>query len=190
MRVGITGGIGAGKSTIAHVLIAMGYPVYNSDEQAKWLMNNNQDLIEQITHKFGSDSYINQSLNRAFIAQQLFNSVENQTWIREVVHPFVRLDFDNWSTKQTSTLVFQESALIFESAIYKRLDAVIAVLAPVELRIQRTIQRDGLSIDEIKKRMNAQVSDALRKERANYVIVNDDQQLVVPQVLTVLKSLL
>lgn len=189
MRIGITGGIGAGKSTIAHVLIAMGYPVYNSDEQAKLLMNNNMELVDLITQRFGSAAYQNQSLNRPYIAQQLFNSPDNQAWIRDVVHPFVRNDFDDWSSKQSKSLLFQESALLFESAIYKRLDSVIAVLAPEELRIKRTIQRDGFGVDEIKKRIAAQVSDEVRIELANYIIYNDDQQLVIPQVLRVLKEI-
>ncbi len=186
-KTGLTGSIGSGKSTVAHIFAALGVPVYDADSRAKLLMITSPALISQIKKLFGEDAYLSDgSLNRPFIAQQAFHNKQLLSQLNALVHPAVFDDFDHWCAQQAqagATYVIKEAALMFESDSYKQLDEVIVVTAPEPLRIQRTIARDGISEDAVLARMKNQLSEAEKKQRAQHEIINDEQQLLIPQVL-------
>jgi dephospho-CoA kinase len=189
MIVGLTGGIGSGKSTVAQLLSTMGYPVYNSDDRAKWLQNNHPELVHQIKLLLGDDVYTDNSLNRALVANRVFADSNLLQQLNAIVHPVVGVDFESWLTAQKSTLVFKESAILVETGIYKQCDALVVVTAPESLRVSRVVARDGASEAEVRKRIDNQMPEANKVSLADYVIVNDDHQLIIPQVLQMIKQL-
>ena len=182
-RIGITGGIGSGKSTVCRVLAAMGFPVYYSDAEAKRIMHEDEELIASIRQVFGNDAYLDGKLNRAFIAGIVFRQPEKKEALDRLVHPKVRADFVNWCARQDQPLVFQESALLFETGGYKLLDRTVLVTAPEELRIRRVRERDGLSTEAIRDRIRNQLPDSEKTSLADFTIENDDRRPVLPQVL-------
>lgn len=186
---GITGGIGSGKSTIATILEKLGFPVYYADTEAKLLMNTDPSIRERLTQLFGPQAYNVSGLDRPFIASRIFNDEESKLRMNAIVHPRVRAHFDDWAAAQQNSLVFQESALLFETESYRRFDKTLLVTAPEELRIQRVQSRDGFSESEIRSRMNSQLKDEEKIPLADYIILNDGQTLVIPQVLNVVKDL-
>jgi dephospho-CoA kinase len=189
-KTGITGGIGTGKSTVSKILIALGYPVYFSDDRAKWLMENNQQLIAELTRLLGDETYIVGKLNRSFIAEKLFSNSQLKKKINELVHPVVRNDFNDWADSQEAPLLFQESALLVETGAYQLFDALIVVTAPLEQRIQRIQKRDGISINEINMRLTNQLAESEKIAVADYVITNDDHQPIVFQTQKIVGELL
>jgi dephospho-CoA kinase len=189
MIVGLTGGIGSGKSTIAQLLVTMGYPVYNSDDRAKWLQNNHLELVNQIKLLLGADVYAEGKLNRAMVADRVFTDSNLLKQLNAIVHPVVAVDFAEWLAAQKSSIVFKESAILVETGIYKQCDALIVVTAPESLRLKRVVSRDGTSEDGIRQRMNNQQPEAEKAALADFVIVNDDQQLIIPQVLKMIEQL-
>lgn len=186
---GITGGIGSGKSTVGAILQKLGFPVYYADTEAKLLMNTDPSIREQLTALFGCQAYNESGLNRPFIASRIFNDEESKLRMNAIVHPRVRTHFNEWAASQQSPLIFQESALLFETGAYKRFDKTILVTAPEELRIKRVQSRDGFPESEIRSRMNNQLKDEEKMHLADYVIRNDEQELVIPQLLHVLEKL-
>jgi dephospho-CoA kinase len=189
LKVGITGGIGTGKSTVAKILVALGYPVYFSDDRAKWLMENNQQLVVELTRLIGNETYIAGKLNRSFIAKKLFSSPALKEKINALVHPVVRADFKLWVENQTQSIVFQESALLVETGAVQLFDALIVVTAPLEDRVKRIQKRDGLNTSEIERRFANQFSDEEKIKVADFVLINDERSPLLNQVLTVLKQL-
>jgi dephospho-CoA kinase len=189
MIVGLTGGIGSGKSTVARLLVTMGYPVYNSDDRAKWLQNNDPDLVNQITRLLGADVYSDGILNRALVASRVFADSDLLKGLNEIVHPAVARDFADWVAAQKSTILFKESAILVETGIYKQCDALVVVTAPEVLRVQRVSKRDGASESEIQKRLKNQKPEAEKIAVADFVIVNDDVSPIIPQVLHMIKHL-
>jgi dephospho-CoA kinase len=189
-KIGITGGIGTGKSTVSKILIALGYPVYFSDDRAKWLMENNQQLIAELTRLIGNETYIAGKLNRSFIAEKLFSNSQLKAKINELVHPVVRHDFNVWADSQQAPLLFQESALLVETGAYQLFDALIVVTAPLEQRIKRIQKRDGISINEINMRLTNQLAESEKIAVADYVISNDDHQPIVFQIQKIVGELL
>lgn len=189
MIVGLTGGIGSGKSTVAQLLVTMGYPVYNSDDRAKWLQNNNPDLVNQITVLLGADVYSAGILNRALVASRVFADSELLQGLNEIVHPAVARDFADWVASQKSTILFKESAILVETGIYKQCDALVVVTAPEALRLKRVANRDGASDSEIQKRIKNQKPEVEKVAVADFVIVNDDISPIIPQVLQMIKHL-
>jgi dephospho-CoA kinase len=189
-KIGITGGIGTGKSTVSKILIALGYPVYFSDDRAKWLMENNQQLVADLTRLIGDETYIAGKLNRSFIAEKLFSNSQLKKKINELVHPVVRNDFNDWADSQEAPLLFQESALLVETGAYQLFDALIVVTAPLEQRIQRIQKRDGISINEINMRLTNQLAESEKIAVADYVITNDDHQPIVFQTQKIVGELL
>lgn len=189
MIVGLTGGIGSGKSTVARLLVTLGYPIYNSDNRAKWLQNNHAELMHEIKLLLGTDVYADGKLNRALVATRVFADSDLLQRLNAIVHPAVAVDFANWLALQKSTTVFKESAILIETGIFKQCDALIVVTAPESLRIKRVAVRDGTSPDEILKRMNNQMPEADKVALADFVIVNDDHQLIIPQVLQMIEQL-
>jgi len=183
LRIGLTGGIGSGKSTVAKIFEVLGIPVYYADDAAKRLMNEDENLKEQITHHFGSDSYIDGKLNRSFIAKMVFNHKEKLELLNSLTHPAVMHDSEKWIAAQTTPYAIREAALIFESGIYKHLDYVIGVSSPEELRIERTMKRDNVSREEVLKRMKSQMDENKKINLCDFVIYNNEEQFIMPQVL-------
>ena len=187
--IGITGGIGSGKSMVAKVLQLMGYPVYSSDQRAKEIMHEDQLLIEGLKELFGEEAYLDSNLNRPYIAAQIFKDASKRTAMNNLVHPAVRKDFQNWVSRQKSPVLFQESALLFETGNYKSFDAVILVSAPEKVRMQRVKERDQLTDEQVQSRFNAQMPEEEKMKLTNLVIHNDGNQLLVPQILELLKRI-
>ena len=171
-KVGITGGIGSGKSTATRMLEGMGVAVYLSDNRAKELMCNDEALREQIVARFGAEAYVDGVLNRPYLAERVFSNEAELAALNALVHPAVMADFDAWAEEQESPYVVIESAILFEAGLDSRVDCVVSVLAPTELRIERTMQRDGMSREEVERRIANQISDDERAHRSKYAIVN------------------
>ncbi|MDG1913520.1 MAG: dephospho-CoA kinase [Crocinitomix sp.] len=180
--IGITGGIGAGKSIICSIIHATGYPVFYSDKAAKEILNSNEDVKTKIREIFGVEAYKNEELNRPFIAQKIFTDQNLLTAINNVVHPAVRQSFSDWAAKQTTTLVFNEAAILFETGAYKLYDATVLVTAPEAIRIERVMKRDHISAEAVHKRINKQWPDAEKENLADHVLINDNSTLLIPQV--------
>lgn len=173
-KVGITGGIGSGKSTVCAILAEFGVAVYDSDSSAKRLMNEDNTLRERLVERFGSEVYCAEGLNRIYLAERVFGNPEELKALNAIVHPAVMDDFDRWALEQEGSYVVLESAILFEASLDRRVDVSVAVMAPEELRIERAMQRDGAQREQIVARMNNQISDQERVERAKYTIVNID----------------
>lgn len=190
IKVGITGGIGSGKTTVCRIFQYLGIPVYIADAEAKKLMVNDKNLRKKIIALLGTDSYKNDELNRQFIANQVFNNQELLTKLNSYVHPLVRQDFIKWSSKQKAPYVIYEAALMIESGSYKLLDKLIVVTAPIELRIDRVCQRDNVDPDKVLQRINNQMSQGEMVSYADHVITNDGKISLLKQVLKLHKKLI
>ena len=181
-RIGITGGIGAGKSLVAEIIKAMGYPVYNSDERAKELTESNPKIKEGLIYLFGEEIYQNDTLNKFALAQAIFSDDSLREKVNALIHPIVREDFNLWALAQNNSLVFNESAILFETGSFKNFDAIILVYAPAELRIKRIMKRDNYSENEVLKRMNSQFSDEEKYQLTEFRVLNDEQTPLLVQV--------
>jgi dephospho-CoA kinase len=186
LKIGITGGIGAGKSTVCKVFAALGIPIYDADSRAKWVLVSDEALVAQIKEHFGAEAYFSDGgLNREWLAAEVFSKPERLALLNSLVHPRVALDFEQWYLRQQQVpYVLKEAALIFESGSDKGLDGVITVTAPQALRLRRTLMRDAhrnrTQVEEIIQR---QLPEEERIRRTQFKITNDDHSLVVPQVL-------
>ena len=183
IKIGITGGIGSGKTFICHILEKLGYPVFYSDQEAKKLMNENLDLIIKIKKLLGNKAYLNGIIDKSFIAHKIFETPTLRNELNAIVHPEVYLAFENWCKSQTSKLVFNESALLFETKSYKRFDKTVLITADICLKIERIKKRDLLDEIEIKHRMNSQLSDEIKLKLADFVIENNEDKLLLPQLI-------
>lgn len=191
LKVGITGGIGSGKTTVCKIFETLGIPVYYADDRAKWLMVNKPKVREAIESLFGLEAFQDGQLNRAWIAKKAFSQPELLEKLNGIVHPAVAKDTLEWQEAQSKVpYTLKEAALIFESNSHKRLDKVITVTAPVAVRIQRVMQRDGLSESEIQKRIAKQIPDEEKIKQSDYVIQNDGQHSLIHQVLSIHKALI
>lgn len=188
LKIGITGGIGSGKSTVAKVFEVLGIPVYYADDAAKQLMNENDALKQQVQKQFGKEAYSNGNLNRKYIADIVFADPEKLELLNSIVHPATLKDAEEWMNRQTTPYTVKEAALIFESGAQEQLDYVIGVYAPTPLRIQRIMQRDGVTRDEVIARMDKQMDETIKMKLCDFVIMNDEQQMVIPQVLALHKQ--
>lgn len=173
-KVGITGGIGSGKSTVCAILEEMGVAVYNSDARAKELMTTSATLREAIVARFGAECYTSEGLNRGYLAERVFGDAAELAALNSLVHPAVMADFEAWAERQEGSYVVLESAILFEAGLEQRVDMAVAVLSPEELRIERTMRRDGTSREQVVARIRRQLSDDERADRAKYAIVNVD----------------
>ncbi|WP_454957502.1 dephospho-CoA kinase [Capnocytophaga sputigena] len=180
--VGLTGGIGSGKSTIAKAFAALGIAVFNSDEQAKALIATNVQVKERIIAAFGEEAYQNGEYNRAYIAQIVFNNSEKLAILNGIVHPALAKYFKQWAKKQMSPYVLKEAAILFESGSYKDCDYIITVTAPEEVRIARVMARDHCTEAQVRARMAQQWSDAQRIALSDVVIENIDLESTKEQV--------
>lgn len=171
-KVGITGGIGSGKSLVADMLLKRGVALYSSDSRAKELMASDPELRQQLVERFGSEVFSAEGLNRAYLAERVFASDEELKALNAIVHPRVMADFEQWAEKQSGDYVVLESAILYESGFDGAVDIVVAIMAPEELRIERVIKRDGVTKEQVEERMRHQLSDEERCNRAKYAIVN------------------
>ena len=185
LKIGITGNIGGGKTTVSKIFEILGIPVFYADDAAKKAMTTDTELIADLKKTFGKESYFDDgSLNRKHIAAIVFNDEKKLAKLNSLVHPAVFRAFDSWAAQMSGVpYVMKEAALLFESSSYKMCDKTIMVTAPLELRIKRVVQRDGLSREEILSRNARQFSEEKKIELADFVIRNDDTELVIPQVL-------
>ena len=188
--VGLTGGIGSGKSTIATMFHELGVPVYNSDERAKYLMNTSKKIRKQLIELFGKKAYLEGNLNRTYIAKKVFNDTDLLEQLNQIVHPVVRKDFLKWTKKQNASYVIQETALLFENNAQELYDSVILITAPKELRIERVLSRDESTKEQIIARMNNQLDDQTKLELADFVIENIDLKTTALKVLEVHEAIL
>ncbi|WP_192348015.1 dephospho-CoA kinase [Algoriphagus sp. Y33] len=190
--VGITGGIGSGKSTVAKIFSILGIPIYYADDRAKWLMGNNKQLKDQIIAAFGVESYDSDgNPNRGFLAKTVFSDPEKVKTINSLVHPAVGKDFSDWASVQSSPYVLKEAALIFETGNNKVLDYVINVSSPLKIRVSRTLMRDPFrSEEQVNQIINQQLPDEQKNELADFVIKNTDNKLLIPQVLKIHQHLI
>lgn len=190
MRIGVTGGIGSGKTTVARLLMALGFPVYEADVEAKKLINHDASVKQQIIDLLGENAYNAEGYNREFVGSIVFNDKTLLSRLNSIVHPAVANDFEQWCNKHSNhKLVFQEAAILFENGSYTKFDKTILVAAPQKVRLQRVMRRDGMSEQRVIERMNNQWTDEAKIKLADFVIDCDGQSLVIPQVMNVLNSL-
>jgi dephospho-CoA kinase len=196
LRIGITGGIGSGKTTVAKIFEVLGIPVYYADGAAKRLMNEDESLQQQLIEHFGAAIFENKQLNRELLASLVFNDPEKLSLLNSIVHPATIADADKWMKQLAKTggkkipYAIKEAALIFECGAQKKLDYVIGVHSPYKLRLQRAMQRDHLSKEEVEKRMERQMDETKKMNLCNFIITNDEVQLLIPQVMELHKKLL
>src|SRR4051812_23514218 len=183
LRIGLTGGIGSGKTTVAKIFELLGVPVYYADEASKRLYHTDPDLMRNIKKHFGEEVYTNEQLNRSRLASIVFNNPAKLELLNQLVHPPTIRDAENWMKTQTSPYVIKEAALLFESGSASGLDYIIGVNAPVHQRIKRVMDRDGSSREEVLSRLNHQISEDIKMKLCDFLINNNEQELVIPQVL-------
>ena len=175
-KIGVTGGIGSGKSTVCELLRDRGVAVYDSDSRAKQLMAESEALREQLIAAFGAECYNAEGLDRAFLASKVFGNEEALQQLNSIVHPAVRADFQAWAEQQQSPYVVLESAILFEAGFETEVDATLAVMAPMPMRLERTMARDGVDKESVMRRMEHQLSDDELHSRASRTIVNINRE--------------
>ena len=171
-KVGITGGIGSGKSTVCRMLAERGVAIYDADSRAKELMSTSEPLRKALIENFGGEVFNSEGLNRAYLASKVFNDAEQLRLLNSLVHPAVIADFEVWAEEQEGHYVGFESAILFEAGLENRVDVVVAVMAPESLRVERVMARDGHSKEQVMARIKSQMSDDERSDRSKYSIVN------------------
>ena len=189
-RIGLTGGIGSGKSFIANILEHMGFPVYYSDLRSKELTKSNPSIKMGLISLFGEEVYSDDELNTQLVATKIFQNEEIRQKVNELIHPIVRKDFEDWVTNQKSTLVFNEAAILFETGSYNNFDANILICAPLELKIKRVMKRENCSKEDVLARMSKQWSDDEKSKLADFIINNDDCDPILTQLELVLAQLI
>ena len=189
-KVGITGGIGSGKTVVARILETMGYPVYYSDLQAKELTDSDPLIREGLIRLAGPEVYVNGILDREYLARVIFQDDILREKVNQLIHPRVRAHFSEWCAEQKGPIVFNEAAILFETGGYTMLDRMILVVAPLEKRINRVMLRDGISREQVLDRISKQWDDERKIPLADFVVINDDQTPLLHQVEDTLASLL
>jgi dephospho-CoA kinase len=192
LRIGITGGIGSGKSTICKIFKQIGIPIYDADFRAKWIMSNDTALKKAISDNFGWDAYTRKNeLNREYLAKVIFNNEEKLDLLNSIVHPAVKNDYEQWTIEhRDKPYSLKEAALLFESKSYLSLHKVIVVTCPIETRIERIAKRDHVKREDILKRIQNQSTDRQRIEKSDWVIQNDGVNSLIEQVMAIHKQIL
>jgi dephospho-CoA kinase len=190
-KIGITGNIGSGKSTLTKIFSLLGVPVYDADSRAKWLMQNHPEIQKGLIQLFGDEVYFqDKSLNRSFIASKVFKNAALLASLNQLVHPPVFADFDEWLSHQQAPYIVKEAALLIESKSYLQLDEIILVCAPEDLRIKRTMERDTATKEAVLARMKNQMDEAAKIPYATCILHNDGSDLLIPQVAKIHAHLL
>ncbi|WP_207493825.1 dephospho-CoA kinase [Aridibaculum aurantiacum] len=190
LKIGLTGGIGSGKTAVAKIFEVLGIPVFYADAQAKEIMTKDKALVAAITGEFGAEVYTDGVLNRPYLANVVFNDPFKLEKLNAIVHPATIRAADAWMAEQKAPYVIKEAALLFEAGSAGHLDLIIGVYAPQHLRMKRVMDRDGVTRDEVIARMNRQIQETVKMRLCDHVVVNDEQQLVIPQVLALHKQFL
>ncbi|MCX2740463.1 dephospho-CoA kinase [Pontibacter anaerobius] len=186
LKIGITGGIGVGKSIVSRLFAVLGAPVYDADSRAKWVMHHNKALRQELLQAFGPETFTEAGeLDRGYLAGVVFNNPQRLEQLNSLVHPHVGKDFEVWAASHAGKpYVLKEAALMFESESWRQMDEVIAVYSPLELRIKRLLKRDTHRTEaDIRAIIGRQLSEEEKMRRAQHIIYNDDKQLIIPQVL-------
>lgn len=189
MLIGLTGGIGSGKSVVAKLLKVFGFEVYDSDERAKFLTENNLEIREKLTEAFGAEVYENHRLNRAFLAQKIFSSKENLEKANFIIHPIVKRDLKFWASEREKEICFVESAIIFESGLNEIVEKIIVVSAPLERRFERILLRDSCTKEQAKMRISAQKDENFLLKNADFIVKNDENSSLIFQTISILEML-
>jgi dephospho-CoA kinase len=188
-RIGITGGIGSGKSFIATIIERMGYPVYYSDVRSKELTNIHPVIRQGLIDLVGENVYFGGKLDKKVLATAIFSNDEIRMKVNQLIHPIVRQDFEDWAKAQTSDLIFNEAAILFETGAYRNFDATILVYAPEELRLKRVLKRDIITKEEVLARMNNQMNDNEKRKMTSLQILNDGESPLLNQLEEVIERL-
>ncbi|MBW8051885.1 MAG: dephospho-CoA kinase [Cytophagales bacterium] len=193
LKIGITGGIGTGKSIVCKIFELLGIPIYDADARAKWLLTHDVELIKQIRQHFGENVYLSvndNQLNKKILSDRIYKNPNQLDLLNSLVHPKVMDDYEKWQKNNIHhPYIIKEAALLYESGSYQYLDKIITVYAPVSLRIERILKRDPHRTEsDVKAIMAAQISDEQKVKKADYVIYNDDKKMVIPQVLELHKK--
>lgn len=189
IKIGITGGIGSGKSVVSSLLVQAGIPVYVADDEGRTLSDTSPVIRKKMITLFGDSVYEGDKLDRKRLASLIFSDEELLKQVNHIIHPVIRKDFLKWTAGQKVKRCAMESAILYESGLDKDMDVVLMVYAPVELRLNRAMLRDGATEADIMKRMNRQMPDEFKRNQADFVIINDDVQALIPQVEKFLKIL-
>ena len=190
-KIGVTGGIGSGKTLICRIFMHLGIPVFKADEMSKFLLDNNRELRNELIRAFGNQIYKDSKIDRQHFASVIFSNKSKLDLANRIIHPFVGRFFREWVVEQKEVpYVIEEAAILFESGAYKMMDKVVMVSAPVDLRIQRVMERDGMDREAIEARMRFQADEEEKVKRADYVIVNDGNEMVLPQLLRIHNELI
>lgn len=190
LRIGLTGGIGSGKSTVARIFNVLGIPVYDADSASKKLMNEDEEMKKDLIRAFGNKTYKNGQLDRAFLSSAVFNDPEKVALLNSIVHPATIRHAGQWMNNQDAPYIIKEAALIFESGSDKDLDYVIGVQAPLEVRIERTMYRDNVSAEKVQARINNQMSEDEKLALCDFIINNDGKHSILEQVLALHEKLI
>lgn len=190
LKIGLTGGIGSGKSIVAGIFKVLGIPVFDADTEAKLIMEKDVELSLSVQKLFGAESYTDKKLNRKFIASIVFNDPEKLKQLNALVHPAAILTANNWMNLQTTPYAVKEAALLFESASARNLDYIIGIYAPQDLRIKRAMERDNLTHEQVLARMSKQITEEEKMKLCDFVVINDEEQLLIPQVVQLHKKFL
>ncbi len=182
LKIGLTGGIGTGKSTVAGIFKVLGVPVFDADSAAKEIMNTDAALRSNIIKTFGEGAYSGTTLNRKYLAGIVFNDAFKLEQLNALVHPATIAAAEQWANQQKTPYTIKEAALLFESGSSSGLDYIIGVYAPQALRINRVMDRDGVSREEVLARMSRQIDEDIKRKLCDFVVINDEQQLLIPQV--------
>lgn len=189
IKIGITGGIGSGKSVVASLLELSGIPVYIADTESKRLTASSPVIREKLIALFGESLYTAEGLDKKQLASLIFGNPERLKQVNAIIHPEVNRHFLAWADKQTTPICGIESAILFESGFNRVVDVTLMVYAPLEVRIQRALERDAVTREEIVRRINSQLPDEEKKEKSDYVIYNDGKQALLPQIAAILMDL-
>ena len=190
LKVGLTGGIGSGKTTVAKVFEILGVPVYYADAASKNLYTSDPQLMESVKQHFGEAVYTGNTLNRNVLAALVFNDPQKLDLLNKLVHPPTIRHAEAWMAQQTAPYIIKEAALLFESGSVSGLDYVIGVNTPKHLRLKRVMDRDGLTREEVLQRMNRQIDETIKMRLCDFVIQNTEQELMLPQILKLHQHLL
>jgi dephospho-CoA kinase len=190
IKVGITGGIGSGKSTICNVFKILGSPVFEADTVAKEILSKNDSVKKEIIHLFGKDIYSPEGVvNRKKLAEIIFNDDIQLRKVNNIIHPAVQNEFNNWLKNQVTSYIIHEAAILFESEFYKMMDFTILISAPESERINRVIKRDGITEKQVRERMLRQWNEEKKQKLADVVLYNNNKNLIIPEIIKIDKNL-
>ena len=190
LRIGLTGGIGSGKSTVARIFNVLGIPVYDADTASKKLMNEDPVVKKNLINAFGEETYKDEKLNRSFLSAAVFSRPEKLALLNSIVHPATIRNASQWMEIQNAPYLIKEAALIFESGSNKKLDYVIGVQAPLDVRIQRTMARDNVPAEKVLARMNNQMNEEDKMALCDFIIINNEEHSLLEQVIVLHEKLI